>query len=677
MIAEQYFIYDFTGLHFAAPKDGMCYRDGFALRLKLNAFPKSDAVLFEIPGSFKVAMRDIPSDEKEGAWERAENFRSLLSDDGHCFVVEIDIAVEEPDHPDWQSMKIGVPMALLGKDWQRRDIVMAYTKMRLQIFVDGELVNENLPVGWLKEPTGCMLVADELLLADVQVATDVSNIQRTEHERTHQGGLQYYLPHGFNTWAGDVVLFFHDGVFHLIYFLDRHHHYNRWGMGAHHFQQLTSTNLVDWTDHGPLFELDEPWQSVGTGTMFFHRGKYYFTHGWHTGRVVPHERTASVFMAKYYSDHGTMRPFDKDDLVGMTLSGATYAVSDDGIHFAKVPKVFNTAENPSIYTNPDDSLTMYCGSGTWMAKDIDSDWMKVDPDFPKYGPDMPMRNSNECPSFFNWNGFRYLIMGLTGFWIAKGDGEFVDSAANGYDIYDGLAVPMVAPFNGNRMILGGWLNGIGWGSCIVLRELIQYPDGRLGMKWLEELAPKTGKTLHSIADSTVTSDKPLEMTFARGQSVYVEMQVHALTEGRMAMRLLDAENAERSCELQLDFGRQRMQISPCVDGGFHPEIQTIREGLRNLPQDGVAWKVKASHGIHAGSRDFCLEHVDVLTGVFTLKMVVWHSQKMRCTIVDVEVAGQRTLISNRVRLTASSLVLVADSQPVAFEKIEMREYLHP
>ena len=141
------------------------------------------------------------------------------------------------------------------------------------------------------------------------------------------------------------------------------------------------------------------------------------------------------------------------------------------------------------------------------------------------------------------------------------------------------------------------------------------------------------------------------------------------------MRFLDAENTERSCELQLDFGKKRMQISPCVDGGFHPEIQTIREGLRNLPQDGVAWKVKASHGIHAGSRDFCLEHVDVLTGVFTLKMVVWHSQKMRCTIVDVEVAGQRTLISNRVRLTASSLVLAADSQPVAFEKIEMREYL--
>ncbi len=52
-------------------------------------------------------------------------------------------------------------------------------------------------------------------------------------------------------------------------------------------------------------------------------------------------------------------------------------------------------------------------------------------------------------------------MGVTGFWTAKGDGPFVDSAAEGHDIYDGLAVPMVAPFTGNRMIIGGWLHRLG------------------------------------------------------------------------------------------------------------------------------------------------------------------------------------------------------------------------
>ena len=672
MITEKYYIYDFKGLHFEPPKDGICFREGFALRFKLNSLPTADGVLFEVPGSLKVTTRDIPSDESEGPWEEMENFRSLLEADGHCHVVEIEIYVEQPDHTEWRSMKIGVPVALLGSDWRSREIVMAYTKMRLQIFIDGELVNENLPVGWLKEQAGPMSGPDGSILADFQVATDISSIRRTMHERTYDCTIQHYLPHGFNTWAGDVILFNHDGVFHLVYFLDRHHHGNRWHGGAHHFQQLTSTNLIDWTDHGPLFELEEPWQSVGTGTMFFHRGRYYMAHGWHTSRVVPCERTASALLNKYYSEHGKMRPFERDDLFGMTPSGATYAVSDDGIHFTKTQTIINTAENPSIYTNPDDSLTMYCGSGTWKAKDIDSEWTLVAPGFPKSGPDMPMRNSDECPSFFDWNGFHYLIMGVTGFWTAKGDGDYVDSASQGYDIYDGLGVPMVAPFNG-RMILGGWLGGLGWGSCVALRELIQYPDGRLGMKWPAELAPKTGRELFAMAEAAVDARHPLEMDFGAGQAVYAEMRIHAPTEGRMAVRLVSAEDSAHDCELQLDFGKRRMQISPIGENGaFHPEIQTIREGLRTMPQTGIAWAVKASHGIHAGGRDFCLENVDVMQGTFTLKMIVHYIPKMRSTVLDVEVAGQRTLISNRVRLKPSRLVIASDSQPISFDKITIK-----
>lgn len=677
MITEKYFIYNFHWMCFGPLKDGMRFRDGFVFRFKLNALPKTDGILLEVPGTLKVTSRDIPNDAAEGGWERAENFRSLPEADGHCHVIEIEIFVEQPDHPNWQSMKIGLPIALLGDDWKNREIAMAYTKMRLQIFVDGELVNENMPVGWLKEPTGAIIGPDKAYLSNFEVATDIEHLQRAERKRTYEGSVQHYLPRGFNTWAGDVVTFFHNGVFHLIYFLDRHHHGNRWGGGAHYFHQLTSTNLVDWTDHGPMFELDEPWQSVGTGTMFYHKGRHYFTHGWHTTRVVPWERTASVFMDKYFKAHGKMRPFEKSELFGMTLSGSTYAVSNDGIHFTKVPKVFNTAENPSIYTNSDDSLTMYCGSGTWKAKDIDSDWTQVDPNFPMAGPNMPMRNTNECPSFFNWNGFRYLLMGVTGFWTAKGDGEFVDSAAQGYDIYDGLAVPMVAPFTGNRMLIGGWLSGIGWGSCIAVRELIQYPDGRLGMKWPDEMAPHTGKTLHEAADAVVTIGHPLSFGFDAGQSVYAEMKLHAQAEGRLAVRLADAENPARNCEFQLDFAKQRMQISPCgADGGFHPEIQTIREGLKTIQQDRLGWGVKASHGIHAGSQNFCLENVDVLKGTFTLKMIVRYSPKMRCTVVDVEVAGQRTLISNRVRLKPCRMELATDSQSIAFDNIEIKEVLN-
>jgi len=196
------------------------------------------------------------------------------------------------------------------------------------------------------------------------------------------------------------------------------------------------------------------------------------------------------------------------------------------------------------------------------------------------------------------------------------------------------------------------------------------------MKWPDELAPKAGKTLHEATEMVVTVGRPVSWKIAAGQSVYVEMKLHAQAEGRLAMRVMDAENPARSCEFQLDFGKQRMQISPCgADGTFHPEIQTIREGLKTMPQEHLGWGVRASHGIHAGSQNFCLENVDVLNGTFTLKVIVRYSPKMRCTVFDAEVAGQRTLISNRVRLKADALQLATDSQSIAFDKIEIKELL--
>ncbi|MBO7535325.1 MAG: hypothetical protein J6T46_15140, partial [Victivallales bacterium] len=90
MITEKYFIYDFAWMCFQPLKDGMRFRDGFVFRFKLNALPKTEGVLFEVPGSLRITTRDIPNDAAEGGWERAENFRSLPEADGHCHVMEIE-----------------------------------------------------------------------------------------------------------------------------------------------------------------------------------------------------------------------------------------------------------------------------------------------------------------------------------------------------------------------------------------------------------------------------------------------------------------------------------------------------------------------------------------------------------------------------------------------------------
>lgn len=96
----------------------------------------------------------------------------------------------------------------------------------------------------------------------------------------------------------------------------------------------------------------------------------------------------------------------------------------------------------------------------------------------------------DCPCPFEWNGHHYLFQGFYQFAYSPSGapGTYEDWSKDGRAPYEGLSVPMVASFSGNRRILAGWLNPLqGWGGWLVFRELIQNADGTLGMKWRSRL----------------------------------------------------------------------------------------------------------------------------------------------------------------------------------------------
>ena len=62
--------------------------------------------------------------------------------------------------------------------------------------------------------------------------------------------MQYFKPEG-DSFVGDCMPFFHDGVFHLYYLLDRGHHRERGGLGGHQWAHASSRDLVHW-EHHPL-----------------------------------------------------------------------------------------------------------------------------------------------------------------------------------------------------------------------------------------------------------------------------------------------------------------------------------------------------------------------------------------------------------------------------------------
>lgn len=635
MIIQKLQRYCFDSLNFVPAVEGRGLQNGFALKIRLKELPvRNGAVLFEITGGLKVYTRIVT--REDAAWyEQTEHYLCHEDESGKVAVLEARFNFNYPMRPDWKEMRIGVPLSLF--DVSKNDIYLVYDGIRIRWYWNGDPVNQNYPMGMLTVPDDAGPYVNGDLLEHADISGDIKLIRREPYEQTIDKSFAFYSPHGYNSWAGDVVNFYHDGVYHVLYLIDSHHHGNRWGSGVHHFEHITTTDFINWTDHGPVVEITEPWQSVGTGVMFRYKGKYYVSYGYHTGRVVDDDLLASPDLHEQYKKNGETRSIDYAGIfaAGKFPNGANYAVSDDGIHFTEARKQFHWAENPSIY-NRGDKLVMYTGGSVWQSPDIDGPWKLERDGFPPCGAP-PMFNNGDCPSFFELNGFKYILIGFTGYWRTEKDSdEYIDSAALGYDIYEGLNVPMVVNVNG-RLIYAGWLGGIGWGSVIVHRELIQYSDGHLGIKWLPELAPAAGIPV-SVKDA-----------LEPGLAYYIETDIDPGDgTGRAALRF---SGEVGGCELQLDFAAERAQFAD-LENGFSAPIKPAHE--------------KVPHGdrtdIHNGSRNFSIAHVNVMKDPFTLRVLLRPSCKMGTAIIDAEIAGQRTLISNRHGLKVNRLAAAAEGR---------------
>lgn len=633
MITQKLKHYYFNSLNFIPAIEGRELKKGFALRLRLKELPAgSGAVLFEIPGGLKIYTRIITR-EYLTWYEQTEHYICHADENGKVAVLEACFNFNCPMRPDWKEMRIGVPLSLF--DVSKNELYLVYDGIRIRWYWNGDPVNQNYPMGMLTVPDDAEPYVHNDLLECADISGDVNLIQCEPYEQTISKSFAYYSPHGYNSWAGDVVNFYHDGVYHVLYLIDSHHHGNRWGSGVHHFEHITTTDFINWTDCGPIVEITEPWQSFGTGVMFHYKGKYYVSYGYHTGRVVNNDLLASHGLLEKYKKNGETRSINYTEIftAGKFPNGANYAVSDDGINFTEAGKQFHWAENPSIY-NRGDKLEMYTGGSVWQSPDIDGPWKLERDGFPSCGTP-PMFSNGDCPSFFELNGYKYIIIGFTDYWHTEKDSDkYINSAALGYDIYEGLNVPMVVDMNG-RLIYAGWLGGIGWGSVIVHRELIQYADGHLGLKWLPELAPKSGMPV-SVNDE-----------LKQGLAYYIEVDIDpGDSTGRAALRF---SSESSGCELQLDFAAERAQFSD-LESGFSAPIMPAHETIPHGDRTNT----------HNSSRNFSIAHVDIMKDPFTLRVLLRPSRKMGTMIIDAEIAKQRTLICNRSGLKVNRIETVAE-----------------
>ena len=322
-------------------------------------------------------------------------------------------------------------------------------------------------------------------MADARISVPAlpDALGRAPDARPVERSIQYWTPDGHDAWVGDVAPGFFGGRLHVFYLFDRRHHGSKGGAGGHAFAHLSTPDLVHWDEHPVAVPVEQWWETVGTGTPFVHEGRLCLAYGLHTERL------------------------SKDP--GLP-AGATYAVSEDGVRFRKTGRIVHPTRNPTIVNRPDGLLGLAAGydgqSGLWTAARPEGPWTLRDATLP---------TSGDCPCPFEWRGHHYVLQGFGGFaHSATGEpGSWEDWAAAGLAPYDGLAVPMVAPFGADRRILAGWLgfhDEAWWGGWLVLRELVRFPDGTLGTKWVPEIEPPSPPETFAAEPG-----RPLRVAFPR------------------------------------------------------------------------------------------------------------------------------------------------------------------
>ncbi|MBR5738545.1 MAG: hypothetical protein IKY02_00980, partial [Lachnospiraceae bacterium] len=136
---------------------------------------------------------------------------------------------------------------------------------RVELYVRQRLCDEEWPCGQSLFGPECETEGDfEIVLEHVRDAVADPDPQTRKGIATDE----IRLP-GVN--IGDCMPFSdpeNDGRYHLFYLYDRHHHFSKWGFGAHQWAHLATTDFRTWDEYPMAVPITEDWEgSICTGSV--------------------------------------------------------------------------------------------------------------------------------------------------------------------------------------------------------------------------------------------------------------------------------------------------------------------------------------------------------------------------------------------------------------------------
>ena len=135
------------------------------------------------------------------------------------------------------------------------------------------------------------------------------------------------------------------------------------------------------------------------------------------------------------------------------------------------------------------------------------------------------------------------------------------------------------------------------------------------------------------------------------------VQPAAAKEGKVGIAFLPEHGEQASCELQIRLDDLRAQFGPGSLSSFAGREKSLREG-----------------GSPSSVGNYAIENLIGVDRPFTVRVIVKGGDKIGGSLVDAEIAGQRTMISYRPDLTVKKLVFRMEG--VELDDVQIAPLIH-
>lgn len=377
-----------------------------------------------------------------------------------------------------------------------------------------------------------------------------------------------------------------------------------------------------------------------------------------TGSVVVNRDT-------FYAFYATRR-VTSDGKVNEQLS---YATSTDGIHFTKAkPNPFYQSapgyskrdfRDPKVIVDDkgifhlfvsssvaDTSRKIHNGALVHMTSKYLTNWTVLEPLI------TGQRDVPECPDYFKWNSWYYLVYGQGGntYYLksksAYGPWIYPDHQALNEDWVN---VAKTAAFKENRRILAGWIPSKKdnqddgheiFGGNAVFRELLQDKEGNLETGFVKEMMPKEKEPV------------PLHYSLSPEVTKISDRSFRLNGEGFTALSFTDVP---QNCVIRFE-------------GEVTGHVEEFGALLRSNRDFSDSYKLSISPENHEVS----LYNTEI-KAVKNIDKRVKVQIIMRGDVIDVNINNQRSVVNRLIQKKGTGLALFAKQGTVSFLNFSITE----